>query len=246
MAAVHIDESTWVLVLTGAGVSAESGIPTFRDANGLWENHVIEEVASPQGFARDPSLVWRFYSERRRGVLSCTPNPSHTALVDLERRLGDRFLLVTQNVDGLHVRAGSQRLIPIHGTLCESKCSGCDRAPFVDTALYLDTVLPECDRCAERGQRSLLRPNIVWFGEVLDSLALSRIESFVETAAAERLVFVAAGTSGLVYPAAGLVNVARRAGAETWLVNADRAANASSFDHFVEGASGTILPSLFS
>src|SRR6186997_3455005 len=108
---LEFDEATWVLVLTGAGISAESGIPTFRAAGGLWESHRIEEVASPDGFRRDPSLVWRFYGERRRGARGCAPNPGHRALAALERRLGDRFLLATQNVDGLHRRAGSERIV---------------------------------------------------------------------------------------------------------------------------------------
>jgi len=129
---LRIDGDTRLLVLTGAGVSAESGVPTFRDANGLWENHPIEKVATPEGFQEDPRLVWRFYSERRHKARDVRPNPGHAALAAAEAKMGDRFLLVTQNVDGLHRRAGSIRLIEIHGNLFETRCSGCRREPFPD------------------------------------------------------------------------------------------------------------------
>src|SRR5688572_25412777 len=118
-----ITDDTRVLVLTGAGISAESGVPTFRDAGGLWEGHDVREVATPAGFARDPLLVWRFYSERRANMNGIAPNDGHRALVELERRLGDRFLLVTQNIDGLHRAAGSERVIDLHGDLMRSRCT---------------------------------------------------------------------------------------------------------------------------
>ena len=133
---IRIDDETRVLVLTGAGVSAESGIPTFRGSGGLWESHPVEFVASPRGFRENPSLVWRFYSERRAHAGKCSPNPGHRALVELEERLGDRFLLATQNVDGLHRKAGTQRLVELHGNLFHTRCDRCDRAPFEDHALY--------------------------------------------------------------------------------------------------------------
>jgi NAD-dependent deacetylase len=237
-----IGDDTSVLVLTGAGVSAESGIPTFRDASGLWEKYRVEQVASPEGFASDPALVWRFYSERRRRARDCAPNPGHRALVDLERRLGDRFLLVTQNVDGLHRRAGSERLLEIHGNLYLTRCSRCSRPPFPDEAEYGGEALPTCSECARDGRTSLLRPHIVWFGEMLDPRHLERVERFM--ARAPRLVFLAAGTSGAVWPAAGLVSTARAHGATTWLVNAEAAENTSLFDHFVRGRSGEVLPVL--
>lgn len=238
---IEVGADTWMLVLTGAGISAESGIPTFRGIDGLWENLPVEQVASPEGFARDPSRVWRFYSQRRKGARSCQPNPGHRALVELERRLGDRFLLATQNVDGLHRKAGSERLVEMHGQLFSSRCSSCDREPFPDERSYDAGELPRCDRCGD----GLLRPHIVWFGELLDPEDLSRIDAFVNRAAsAKRFVFLAVGTSGAVYPAAGLVSVAKRAGAETWLVNADPAENGALFDHFVRGKSGELLPEL--
>ena len=235
-----IDDDTSVLVLTGAGVSAESGIPTFRDAGGVWEQYAIEQVASPQGFARDPALVWRFYSERRRKALTCAPNPGHLTLVALEARLGDRFLLATQNVDGLHGRAGSIRLVEMHGNLFLTRCSHCSLPPFVDETEPEEP--PTCPACAKQGRTSLLRPHIVWFGENLDPGHLERVEAFM--AQARRLVFLAAGTSGAVWPAAGFVSAAHGHGASTWLVNAEAAENTVLFDHFVRGRSGEILPGL--
>ncbi len=241
---LRIDGDTRLLVLTGAGVSAESGVPTFRDANGLWESHPIEQVATPEGFEEDPRLVWRFYSERRRKAKGVRPNSGHGALAVAEARMGDRFLLVTQNVDGLHRRAGSVRLVEMHGSLFETRCSRCHREPFPDDREYLGDP-PPCDECRSHGRTGLLRPAVVWFGEVLDPIHLRQIAVFVEEARAGRLVFLAVGTSGLVYPAAGLVLQARAAGAEAWLVNADPPDNAHAFHHFIQGQSGMVLPDLF-
>ncbi|HSD25769.1 MAG TPA: NAD-dependent deacylase [Vicinamibacteria bacterium] len=241
---VRIDGDTRLLVLTGAGVSAESGVPTFRDAGGLWENHPVEQVATPEGFEEDPRLVWRFYSERRRRAKTVAPNAGHAALADAESRMGDRFLLVTQNVDGLHRRAGSVRLVEIHGNLFETRCAGCRREPFPDELEYLGDP-PRCEECAAHGRRGLLRPAVVWFGEVLDPMRLQRVSAFVDEARGSRLVFLAVGTSGLVYPAAGMVLQARAAGAEAWLVNTEPSDNVRAFHHFVQGPSGQVLPSLF-
>jgi NAD-dependent deacetylase len=235
---ITLDDDTWVLVLTGAGVSAESGIQTFRGAGGLWENHRLEELASPDGFARDPQLVWRFYSMRRSSAGDKRPNPGHVALSALEERLGDRFLLATQNVDGLHRDAGSRRLVELHGNLFTTRCSECTRAPFADRRIYEDE-LPRCD-CG-----GLLRPHIVWFGERLDPENIDAVDAFMARAGKRRFVFVAAGTSGVVWPAAGFVDMAKARGAETWLVNAEPADNRARFDHFVEGKSGEVLPGLF-
>lgn len=241
---VRLDADTHLLVLTGAGVSAESGVPTFRDAGGLWQSYPVEQVATREGFQADPGLVWRFYSARRAQALTCSPNPGHVALAELEQRLGERFLLVTQNVDALHRRAGSRRLIEIHGCLLETRCDRCDRPAFADERTYEDAP-PTCELCATRGATGLLRPSVVWFGELLDPAHLRAIDAFVARARRQRLVFLAAGTSGAVYPAAGLVDLARRAGGETWLVNAEPADNHRRFHHFVEGQSGRILPTLF-
>ncbi|HEU0033250.1 MAG TPA: NAD-dependent deacylase [Kofleriaceae bacterium] len=241
---IQLDTDHHLLVLTGAGISAESGVPTFRDAGGLWEGHAVEDVASPDGFARDPLLVWRFYSQRRANMTSVEPNAGHRALVEVERRLGDRFLLVTQNVDGLHAAAGSERIVELHGNLMRSRCTMCDRPPFEDRTAYRERVAPMCGRCKAAGRDALLRPDIVWFGERIAAEALARIEAFVERAGA-RLRFLAVGTSGLVYPAAGLVDVVRARGGRSWLVNADAPANVQQFDEVALGRAGTLLPQLF-
>jgi NAD-dependent deacetylase len=203
---------------------------------GLWERYRVEELASPEGFRRDPGLVWRFYSERRRHAQRCVPNPGHVALAALEARLGDRFLLATQNVDGLHARAGSRNLIELHGGLFRTRCSGCVRPVFADESLYLDSP-PRCDAC-----QALLRPDIVWFGETLDPEHLAHVERFLDQEGP--LVFLAVGTSGAVWPAAGFVEMARERDAETWLVNLGEADNASAFDYVVDAPSGEVLPSL--
>jgi NAD-dependent deacetylase len=240
---IPIDNSTYVLVLTGAGISAESGVPTFRDAGGLWEGHDVTAVASPEGFARDPLLVWKFYSQRRAAMEGIQPNAAHAALVDLERSLGDRFLLATQNIDGLHAAAGSERVVEMHGGLMRSRCTRCDRPPFADTTAYKPNVAPFCGKCRARGVDALLRPDIVWFGEALAPGALDRIEKFV-IEARRRLVFVAIGTSGLVFPAAGLVDATKQVGGVSWLVNLEPPANASQFDHVVLGPAARELPAL--
>jgi len=236
---LRIGPNTHLLVLTGAGISAESGVPTFRGGGGLWENHPVEQVASPQGFRRDPALVWRFYAQRRRQLAEVLPNAGHRALAEVERRLGERYLLVTQNVDGLHRKAGSKRVVEIHGSLLESKCDSCERLPFPDETAW-ETV-PRCDQCGQ----GRLRPAVVWFGEMLDLDILGRIESFMGRAPSGDWVFLAVGTSGVVYPAAGLVTRARAAGAETWLVNLEASDNRSAFRSFVQGPSGEVLPGLF-
>ncbi|MFT3707555.1 MAG: NAD-dependent deacylase [Archangium sp.] len=232
-----IDDQTRVLVLTGAGVSAESGVPTFRGMDGLWEGNRVEEVASPEGFAADPKLVWRFYSLRREGALKVGPNPGHLALAKLEEKLGDRFLLATQNVDGLHARAGSKRMLAIHGELFQSRCERCG-VPFADTKTYFDA-LPKCETCS-----GAIRPHIVWFGEMLNPAHIEQVSEFIE-AAGKRLHFIAVGTSGLVFPAAGFVNIARRVGGTCWLVDAAPTPEfAERFDHVIVGKSGELLPTL--
>src|ERR1041385_9181708 len=143
-----------IFVLTGAGISAESGVATFRDAGGLWEQHRIEDVATPEGFARDPALVWRFYSERRKKLAEVKPNPAHVALAQ-----APGLFLCTQNVDDLHERAGSRGVVHMHGELLKTRCSTCDLAPWYDESAYLEP--PVCKKCM-----ALLRPHVVWFGEI--------------------------------------------------------------------------------
>jgi NAD-dependent deacetylase len=172
-------------------------------------------------------------------VASVSPNPAHHAIARAEEQLGDRFLLVTQNVDGLHTAAGSQRVIEIHGNLRRTRCHGCSLASFADTSLHLEGAIPRCDECG-----GMLRPDIVWFGEMIPPAALFGIQRFFQSAAGGDLVFLAAGTSGLVYPAAGLVNEAKRKGGTTYLANMDRPENASAFDHVALGPASKVLPEL--
>ena len=235
---LYIDDRTRLLVLTGAGISAESGVPTFRDANGLWEQHRVEDVASPIGFHRNPSLVWRFYSQRRAAAKTVSPNPGHMALAEIENQLGSDFLLVTQNVDNLHPRAGSKRLIELHGNLFTTRCSGCDREPFADDRQYMDE-LPECEFCKENGVTALLRPHIVWFGEV--PMGMDRIERELSSCD----LFVTIGTSGAVYPAAGFVARARARGVPCVYVGPEAPANANLFDEYRVGKAGEAVPALF-
>jgi NAD-dependent deacetylase len=222
-----------MFVLTGSGVSAESGIPTFRGAGGLWRNYRVEEVASPHAWARDPALVWDFYSMRRRVAAAAKPNPAHLALAELERRLGDRLLLCTQNVDNLHEQAGSERVLHMHGELFKSRCDTCRRPPFADESRYEPPAsIPRCE-CG--GQ---IRPHICWFGEV--PYELDRIF----TALDECTIFAAIGTSGVVEPAASFVAQVR-GHARTYYVGPERPVNAAVFDQYFEGEVGKVLPELF-
>ncbi|MEX1024152.1 MAG: NAD-dependent deacylase [Planctomycetota bacterium] len=221
------------VVLTGAGVSADSGVATFRDAGGLWEGHDVEDVATPEGWARDPALVWRFYQLRRRALRDVEPNAGHLALATLEREVvaaGGTFLLITQNVDDLHERAGSQHLLHMHGELRRLRCTLCDHE-FEDLEqLDLETFVP-CPECSERA-----RPAIVWFGEL--PLGLDQIESALRTATD----FLAVGTSGEVWPAAGFLAAARAWGARTTVMARERPRNLAAGDHFLEGRSVDTLP----
>ena len=200
-----------VALLTGAGISAESGIATFRGAGGLWENHSIEEVATPQGFERDPLLVWRFYEARRIQGAKCEPNKGHHAIARLEGRLEGRFTLITQNVDGLHARAGSRNVLELHGSLWRVRCARCG-FKGEDRRAPLPQLPPRC-ACG-----ALLRPDIVWFGEPLDE----RILGSAITAAERCGLFLVVGTSGVVEPAASLARIACANGAEVWEVNPEK------------------------
>jgi len=233
--------------MTGAGISAESGLPTFRGKDGLWEDQPVQEVATPRGFARDPALVWRFYSARRAAADSARPNAAHLALAELERSMGDRFLLATQNVDGLHQAAGSERVIELHGSLWRTRCSRCQRPSFEDRRYPVAPPLPVCDVCTEPGvDAALLRPAIVWFEEMLDPDDQGEVVRFLRRADAERapLLFLAIGTSGIVYPAAAYVRYAKELGAGTWLANLERPENDWAFDHVVEGPATAVVPAM--
>jgi NAD-dependent deacetylase len=222
-----------VAALTGAGISAESGLSTFRGADGLWEGHRIEEVATPQAFRRDPALVWRFYNQRRAALRTVEPNPGHHALTQMQRRWGDRFTLITQNVDGLHRVACCDDLLELHGCLTRVRCTRC--AFLGDCGIEPLDELPHCSECGH-----LLRPDIVWFGEMLPPGVWER----AELAAVRCDCFLVVGTSAIVYPAAGLIDVARRSGAKVIEVNLTQTAASDLADVGLYGPSGQILPRL--
>jgi NAD-dependent protein deacetylase/lipoamidase len=233
MATISIAPDDRLFILTGAGISAESGIPTFRDAGGLWRKHRIEEVASPHAWRRDPRLVWDFYSMRRRAASAAKPNPGHVALAALELTLHDRVFLCTQNVDNLHELAGSERVLHMHGELFKSRCDSCHSPPFDDGNLYESPVdLPRCS-CG-----ALIRPHICWFGETPFHL------DQIFAALRECTVFLAIGTSGTVEPAASFVSqVAARA--RSFYVGPEAPANSAVFDDCMLGKSGELLGALF-
>jgi NAD-dependent deacetylase len=221
-----------VVVSTGAGMSKESGIPTFRDApNALWENFDPEKLASPEGFLSDPSLVWRWYEDRRRMISTAQPNAGHAAIARLEGYF-DRFVVVTQNIDDLHRKAGSKNIIEMHGNIFRFKCF--DMGHPVDELPLDDRVPPRC-RCG-----SLIRPDVVWFGELLPEEAVERAYKALENCD----VMLVVGTSGVVYPVAGFPGVARRAGARIIEINPEETPITRLADVFLEGTAGEVLPRL--
>jgi NAD-dependent deacetylase len=227
-----------IFVLTGAGISAESGIPTFRGVNGLWEKYRIEELATPHAFDRDPALVWRFYSWRRNVAKPCQPNTAHLALADLEKKLADRFFICTQNVDSLHEQAGAARVVHMHGKLFESRCErpSCRHGPFEDAHEYTADHLPKCD-CGGR-----IRPNICWFGETPHHM------DAVMAALEGCSIFVSIGTSGVVEPAASFVAFAqqgKRQRVRTIYVGPEEPANLEMFTDFCRGKATEVVPGLF-
>jgi NAD-dependent deacetylase len=223
-----------LFVLTGAGISAESGLATFRGSGGLWSGYRVEEVATPEAWYANPELVWRFYSMRRKDALAAQPNAAHLALAQIELRLGDRFYLCTQNVDDLHERAGSQRIHHMHGSLFQSRCERCND-PFPDKALYETAAnLPLCGRCG-----SAVRPHIVWFGEI--PLDMEGIYAQLDRATTLLVV----GTSGSVYPAAGFVHIANQRGIRTIYVGPEEPLNSDAFDEVILGTATEALPSIF-
>jgi NAD-dependent deacetylase len=235
MSTISIASTDRLFVLTGAGISAESGLPTFRASDGLWAGHRLEDVCTPEAWQRNPTLVWEFYSARRASAQAAQPNPAHIALAQLESQLGDRFFLCTQNVDDLHERAGSTRLLHMHGELAKSRCeNNCARPTVEDHAVY--RTLAEVGRCACGG---LLRPHIVFFGEI--PLGMDRIQREIDRAT----VMLVVGTSGSVYPAANFVHWARMHNARTIYVGPEPPLNAEAFTHSVTGPAGEVLPGLF-
>ena len=218
-----------IVVLTGAGISAESGLTTFRDSGGLWEGHDPMQVATPEAFADDPGLVQRFYDARRAALLRVQPNAAHRALVRLEEALGDDLLVVTQNVDDLHERAGARRVHHIHGRLQSAWCTRCDERHEWHGALADG---PACPSCGAAG----LRPDIVWFGEI--PYGMDEIQDRL----AEADLFVSIGTSGAVYPAAGFVQQARAYGARTLELNLVPSEGSHHFQEARHGPAGVLVP----
>ena len=223
-----------IVVLTGAGISAESGVRTFRDGDGLWEENRLEDVATPEAWTKNPVLVWRFYQARRRQVLEVEPNAAHLALADFASKK-EHFTLITQNVDDLHERAGNTNTIHMHGRLKTLRCeqTGRNEVRIEDADLGDEFLFCQCCATPQR-----LRPDIVWFGEM--PMQMEEIYAAVE----ESDLFIVVGSSGHVYPAAGLVNIAHQAGARTVLVNLEAPVNAYAFDEVHLGKAGEILPGL--
>jgi NAD-dependent deacetylase len=219
-----------LVVLTGAGVSAESGLATFRGPEGMWEGRDPMELASPDAFRADPLTVWRFYDWRRRQALKARPNPAHRALAAWERA-HENFLIVTQNVDGLHERAGSRKMVRLHGTLWRLRCSAEDRE-FDDTREDLGELPPRCE-CG-----AMLRPAVVWFGEPLPIEAIAEAEKAARSAA----VMLVVGTSSLVYPAASLPHIGRTGGAYVVEVNPEPTPLTPEVNERLAGPAGEILP----
>jgi NAD-dependent deacetylase len=219
-----------IVILTGAGVSAESGLATFRGPDGLWEGHRVEDVATPEAFRRDPALVHAFYDARRARLDTVAPNNAHLALAELDNKWPGEFLLITQNVDDLHERAGSKRLIHMHGELTKGWCLACDErfdwtGPMGDAAL--------CPSCHAQGN---VRPDIVWFGEMPYAMEL------IDDALRRCDLFVSIGTSGAVYPAAGFVQTARYCGAQTLEMNLEPSLGSYMFDESRTGRAGKLVP----
>lgn len=218
-----------IVVLTGAGISAESGLRTFRDADGLWENHRIEDVATPEAFVRNPDLVQRFYNARRTQLQGVQPNAAHDALAAFERSFAGDFLLVTQNVDDLHDRAGSRNLRHMHGELLKARCLISGKVFDHPGDISADVLCPCC-------QRPTLRPHIVWFGEM--PLYMDEIYASLEQCD----LFISIGTSGHVYPAAGFVEIARHAGAHTVEINLEPSLTEDAFARHIYGKASEAVP----
>ncbi len=218
-----------IVILTGAGVSAESGLRTFRAEDGLWEDHRVEDVATPEAFRRDPALVQRFYDERRTGVLAAQPNPAHDALARLDAEWSGDLLIVTQNIDDLHERAGARRVLHMHGEALSVWCTACDARHHWEGTL---SDHPPCPACAA----SALRPDIVWFGE----MPYRMDEIFAALASAD--LFVSIGTSGAVYPAAGFVQQAAAHGARTVELNLERSQGSHWFEETRLGPASELVP----
>jgi NAD-dependent deacetylase len=234
LARTHLASARNVTILTGAGISADSGVPTFRGADGLWRNFRAEDLATPEAFERDPRLVWEWYNWRRELIATKQPNPAHIALVELERRRPDTFWLITQNVDGLHRTAGSRRLSEIHGNIWTVRCTHC--GVISDNREVPIPILPICQLC-----QALLRPQIVWFGESLREDDLRRCDQAIQSCD----LFLVIGTSGVVYPAAGFALGAKNVGALVIEINLGSTPQSDLVDLSLQGRAKDIVPLLF-
>lgn len=219
-----------IVILTGAGISAESGLGTFRDLDGIWTKYPLEDLATPEGFARNPEFVQGFYNSRRRGLLEARPNPAHEALARLEAEWPGKVLVITQNVDDLHERAGSKNVLHMHGELRKARCAACGHADPFDTDITIDMA---CKACGATGR---MRPHVVWFGEIPFHL------DEIEVALLSCQVFAAIGTSGEVYPAASFVQAAKHAGAKTFELNLEASQQAWAFDVHANGPASQVVP----
>ncbi len=227
-----LERASRIAVLTGAGISAESGIPTFRGAGGLWRNFRAEDLATPEAFARDPKLVWEWYDWRRGLIAAAEPNAGHRALARIEQRK-EQFTLITQNVDGLHDRAGSRSLLKVHGDIWTLRCTSCGKSRE-ERRTPLESIPPHC-ACG-----GLERPGVVWFGEGLPEAVWGN----AERAARESEVFLVVGTSAVVYPAAGLAGLAKSAGADVIEINIADTPVSAGADFSLRGPAAGILPEL--
>jgi len=222
-----------VAVFTGAGISAESGVPTFRGSDGIWKKFKPEELANFDSFMRNPELVWEWYKHRKTIIASIQPNPGHTALAEMEQRFR-RFAVITQNIDNLHRRAGSKTVYELHGNIERNYCTGCGKF-FADAGIMAGPEVPRCTSCG-----SIIRPDVVWFGELLPAVVWDKSVKAAEGAG----IFLSIGTSGVVYPAASLPLIAKRAGAYVVEINLERTDLSDTADEVILGRSGEILPQL--
>lgn len=230
-----LQESKKVLVLTGAGVSAESGVPTFRGEEGLWKNYDPMELATPEAFARDPYLVWEWYDWRREKMSPCKPNPSHQIIAEMEKGI-EKFLLVTQNVDGLHQKAGSKKVVTVHGNIWETRCTKCETI-ITNEQVPLDPRPPVCV-CG-----GMMRPNVVWFGEIVPQEHFFKVHNFIKTGDID--CFIIAGTTALIHYIQTWTMMAKEYGAKVIEVNFEPTVISRAADISLIGKAGEIFPQLW-
>jgi len=229
-----VEKANNITVLTGAGISAESGIPTFRGDQGLWNEIRPEDIATPQAFVKDPGFVWKWYDMRRQTIHNAQPNPGHYALVELENKKSS-FTLITQNIDGLHTKAGSNNIIELHGNIWQMRCTKCGYN-FNDYTVPLNKIPPTCIKCDE-----ITRPNVVWFGEIIPMSTIDKCILAIESCE----VMIIVGTSGVVEPAASMGMMAKRLGKTVIEINTDITPGTGLYDYSISGKSGEILPMFY-